>query len=87
MEKTRSSSSAVYSKCEGKINVNIKKINHSFIYYCLFLKMLNIFQKFVIEQNYSYLKLEGTTSIGSRQPIINKFNKVTNKVFLIFVCK
>lgn len=44
--------------------------------------MLNIFQKFVTEQNYSYLKLEGTTSIGSRQPIINKFNKVTR--FLIF---
>lgn len=40
--------------------------------------MLNIFQKFIIEQNYSYLKLEGATSIGSRQPIINKFNKVTH---------
>ena len=38
--------------------------------------MLNIFQKFIIEQNYTYLKLEGSTSIGSRQPIINKFNKV-----------
>lgn len=44
--------------------------------------MLNIFQKFIIEQNYSYLKLEGSTSIGSRQPIINKFNKVTNIFFL-----
>lgn len=40
--------------------------------------MLHIFQQFVIEQNYSYLKLEGTTSISSRQPIINKFNKVTS---------
>jgi len=39
--------------------------------------MLNIFQKFITEQNYSYLKLEGSTSIGSRQPIINKFNNVT----------
>lgn len=38
--------------------------------------MLNIFQKFVTEQNYSYLKLEGTTYIGSRQSIINKFNQV-----------
>lgn len=38
--------------------------------------MLKIFQQFMIEQNYTYLKLEGTTSIGSRQPIINKFNKV-----------
>lgn len=45
--------------------------------------MLNIFQAFIIEQNYSYLKLEGTTSIGSRQPIINKFNKVIIFSFLI----
>jgi len=48
-------------------------------------KMLNIFQKFVIEQNYSYLKLEGSTSIGSRQPIINKFNKVRNIFFKFFL--
>lgn len=38
--------------------------------------MLNILKEFIIEQNYTYLKLEGNTSIGSRQPIINKFNKV-----------
>lgn len=47
-------------------------------------KMLHIFQQFVIEQNYSYLKLEGTTSVSSRQPIINKFNKVSS-FFIIFV--
>lgn len=49
------------------------------------LKMLNIFQKFVTEQNYSYLKLEGTTSIGSRQPIINKFNTVILIVYFMFL--
>jgi DNA excision repair protein ERCC-6 len=47
--------------------------------------MLNIFQKFVTEQNYSYLKLEGGTSIGSRQPIINKFNKVTSFFNIYFL--
>lgn len=47
--------------------------------------MLNIFQKFITEQNYSYLKLEGSTSIGSRQPIINKFNNVTVFFMVLFV--
>lgn len=43
--------------------------------------MLYIFQTFITEQNYSYLKLEGTTSISSRQPIINKFNQVIYNFF------
>ncbi|XP_025425310.1 DNA excision repair protein ERCC-6-like isoform X2 [Sipha flava] len=49
--------------------------------------MLNIFQKFVTEQNYSYLKLEGGTSIGSRQPIINKFNKDQSIFVMILTTK
>lgn len=87
MEKTRPSSTSLYSKCESNIHIHkqivtLLFINLTALFVCF--KMLNIFQKFVTEQNYSYLKLEGTTSIGSRQPIINKFNKVTS--FLISFC-
>ena len=37
--------------------------------------MLDILEPFVREQNYTYLRLDGTTGIGSRQPMIEKFNK------------
>lgn len=36
--------------------------------------MLDILESFVREQNYSYLRLDGTTNIGSRQPMIEKYN-------------
>lgn len=38
--------------------------------------MLGILESFVRSQNYEYLKIDGTTSIGSRQPLINTFNEV-----------
>lgn len=37
--------------------------------------MLDIMETFVKQQNYSYLRLDGNTGIGSRQPMIEKFNK------------
>lgn len=39
-------------------------------------QMLHILEAFVKSQGYEYLKIDGTTNIGSRQPIINKFNEV-----------
>lgn len=40
-------------------------------------QMLNIMEAFVKQADYKYLKLDGTTSIAARQPLINKFNQVS----------
>lgn len=37
--------------------------------------MLDILEVFVQQQSYTYLRLDGTTSIGSRQPMIEKYNQ------------
>lgn len=39
--------------------------------------MLNILEVFLRAQNYSYLKMDGTTTIASRQPLITRYNEVT----------
>ena len=39
--------------------------------------MLNILESFVSSNGYSYLRMDGGTSIGSRQNIIKKFNEVS----------
>lgn len=64
-----------------------KKQGHRVLLFTQSVKMLKIFQKFIVEQNYSYLKLEGATSIGSRQPIINKFNKDPSIFIMILTTK
>lgn len=38
-------------------------------------QMLNILEVFVRDNNYSYLKMDGTTTIASRQPLIARYNK------------
>uniref|UniRef100_S4RU97 Excision repair cross-complementation group 6 n=1 Tax=Petromyzon marinus TaxID=7757 RepID=S4RU97_PETMA len=38
-------------------------------------QMLDILEKFVQGEGYSYMKMDGTTSIATRQPLIDKFNK------------
>lgn len=37
--------------------------------------MLDMLETHVRSQNYTYMRLDGTTSIGSRQPMIEKFNQ------------
>ena len=37
--------------------------------------MLDVLEKFVNQLQYNYLRLDGNTSIGSRQPMIEKFNE------------
>lgn len=39
--------------------------------------MLDILELFVRSCKYTYLKMDGTTYIGSRQPLIDKFNSVS----------
>uniref|UniRef100_A0A1A8FRK4 Excision repair cross-complementing rodent repair deficiency, complementation group 6 n=1 Tax=Nothobranchius korthausae TaxID=1143690 RepID=A0A1A8FRK4_9TELE len=38
-------------------------------------QMLDILEVFVLEKNYSYLKMDGTTTIASRQPLIARYNE------------
>uniref|UniRef100_A0A3B3B7B4 DNA excision repair protein ERCC-6 n=1 Tax=Oryzias melastigma TaxID=30732 RepID=A0A3B3B7B4_ORYME len=46
-------------------------------------QMLDILEVFVMENNYSYLKMDGTTTIASRQPLIARFNQ--DKSIFIFL--
>ena len=39
-------------------------------------QMLDILESFVKHFSYSYLRMDGATSIGTRQPVVEKFNKV-----------
>ncbi|XP_075933147.1 DNA excision repair protein ERCC-6 [Anarhichas minor] len=46
-------------------------------------QMLDILQVFVTENNYSYVKMDGTTTIASRQPLIARYNE--DKSIFIFL--
>lgn len=46
-------------------------------------QMLNILEKYVKDKNFSYLRMDGTTNIGSRQSLITKYN--TNKSIFVFL--
>jgi len=47
--------------------------------------MLCVLENFVKQQNYPYLKLDGTTAIASRQPMIKKFNEARHSLFKVFL--
>ncbi|KAG8538030.1 hypothetical protein GDO81_023413, partial [Engystomops pustulosus] len=38
-------------------------------------QMLQILEAFVLNIGYTYLKMDGTTTVASRQPLITKFNE------------
>ncbi|NWR71103.1 ERCC6 protein, partial [Centropus unirufus] len=46
-------------------------------------QMLQILEVFVRERNYSYLRMDGTTTIASRQPLITRYNE--DKSIFIFL--
>lgn len=54
-----------------------KKQKHRVLLFSQGRAMIKIFETFLTEQNYKYLKMDGTTSISSRQGLIDKFNKVS----------
>ena len=41
--------------------------------------MLDILEVFLRAQKYSYLKMDGTTAIASRQPLITRYNEETSE--------
>lgn len=50
-------------------------------------QMLGIFEMYLKENNYKYLKMDGTTHIGSRQTLVNKFNSDLSYFILILTTK
>lgn len=53
-----------------------KKQKHRVLLFTQSRAMILIFEEFLKQQNYKYLKMDGGTSISSRQGIIDKFNQV-----------
>ncbi|NWI23693.1 ERCC6 protein, partial [Sula dactylatra] len=46
-------------------------------------QMLQILEVFVRDRNFSYLRMDGTTTIASRQPLITRYNE--DKSIFIFL--
>lgn len=51
-----------------------KKRRHRVLLFCQSRGMISIFEKFLLQQKFSYLKMDGSTSVHSRQSLIDKFN-------------
>ncbi|XP_043912706.1 DNA excision repair protein ERCC-6 [Protopterus annectens] len=50
-------------------------------------QMLEILEIFVRDRCYSYLKMDGSTTIGSRQPLVNKYNEDTSIFIFLLTTK
>ncbi|XP_072292324.1 DNA excision repair protein ERCC-6 isoform X2 [Eucyclogobius newberryi] len=60
------------------------KQGHKVLLFSQSRQMLDIFEVFVRENNYSYLKMDGTTPIASRQPLIARYNE-DNSIFIFLL--
>ena len=66
----------------GKMNVmdallNMwKKQNHRVLLFSQSRIMLTILERFIKGRGYSYRRMDGTTPISTRQPLVNEFNEV-----------
>ncbi|NWU97122.1 ERCC6 protein, partial [Upupa epops] len=78
-----------YWKRSGKMIVveSLLKIwhkqGHRVLFFTQSRQILHIFEVFVRSRKYSYLKMDGTTTIASRQPLITRFNE--DKSIFIFL--
>ncbi|XP_059677039.1 DNA excision repair protein ERCC-6 [Gavia stellata] len=78
-----------YWKRSGKMIVveSLLKIwhkqGHRVLFFTQSRQMLQILEVFVRDRNYSYLKMDGTTTIASRQPLITRYNE--DKSIFIFI--
>ncbi|CAG7723285.1 unnamed protein product [Allacma fusca] len=64
-----------------------RKQDHKVLLFSQSRQMLCILENFVRLQNYSYLRLDGSTTIGSRQPLIKKFNEDPSIFIFILTTK
>ncbi|NXD75477.1 ERCC6 protein, partial [Halcyon senegalensis] len=78
-----------YWKRSGKMIVveSLLKIwhkqGHRVLFFTQSRQMLQILEVFVRDKNYSYLRMDGTTTIASRQPLITRYNE--DKSIFIFL--
>ncbi|KAM9011180.1 DNA excision repair protein ERCC-6 isoform 1-T1 [Ara ararauna] len=78
-----------YWKRSGKMIVveSLLKIwhkqGHRVLFFTQSRQMLQILEVFVRERNYSYLRMDGSTTIASRQPLITRYNE--DKSIFIFL--
>ncbi|XP_009640195.1 DNA excision repair protein ERCC-6 [Egretta garzetta] len=78
-----------YWKRSGKMIVveSLLKIwhkqGHRVLFFTQSRQMLQILEVFVRDRNYSYLRMDGTTAIASRQPLITRYNE--DKSIFIFI--
>ncbi|KAM6264742.1 DNA excision repair protein ERCC-6 isoform 2-T3 [Spheniscus humboldti] len=78
-----------YWKRSGKMIVveSLLKIwhkqGHRVLFFTQSRQMLHILEDFVRHRNYSYLRMDGTTTIASRQPLITRYNE--DKSIFIFL--
>uniref|UniRef100_A0A8C3LNM8 ERCC excision repair 6, chromatin remodeling factor n=1 Tax=Chrysolophus pictus TaxID=9089 RepID=A0A8C3LNM8_CHRPC len=66
-----------------KVCLKILSSHLAFIVFFLSQQMLQILEVFVRDRNYSYLRMDGTTTIASRQPLITRYNE--DKSIFIFL--
>lgn len=55
-----------------------KKQGHRVLIFSQWTKMLNIIQHFVMAQGWKFLRLDGKTSVASRQKLVDQFNSDTS---------
>nr|XP_009933983.1 PREDICTED: DNA excision repair protein ERCC-6 [Opisthocomus hoazin] len=78
-----------YWKRSGKMIVveSLLKIwhkqGHRVLFFTQSRQMLQILEVFVRDRNYSYLRMDGTTAVASRQPLITRYNE--DKSIFIFL--
>ncbi|XP_064923468.1 DNA excision repair protein ERCC-6 isoform X1 [Columba livia] len=79
-----------YWKRSGKMIVveSLLKIwhkqGHRVLFFTQSRQMLQIFEVFVRDRNYSYFRMDGTTTIASRQPLVTRFNE-DKSIFLFLL--
>ncbi|XP_022193380.2 LOW QUALITY PROTEIN: DNA excision repair protein ERCC-6 [Nilaparvata lugens] len=64
-----------------------KKQNHRVLLFTQGTQMLCILEAFVKSCGYKYLKLDGSTSISARQPLIDKFNQDTSYFVMVLTTR
>ncbi|VDI10453.1 DNA excision repair protein ERCC-6 [Mytilus galloprovincialis] len=61
-----------------------KKQGHKVLLFSQSTVMLDILERFISKPKYSYLRMDGSTPISSRQPLVNQFNK-DDSIFLFLL--